>query len=372
MSNDIVIAGRGGAVSVPVASLPAMVERARQALALAVTPAELLEVAAMAGFAYEAHRASSRAAGRLGLAKESYDTMMAEIYRSQANALEIEAEAKRRFADAYDLAQSNGEVGKVGDNFGNQNTRDRCISEGKTPTQKDIGVTSIDVYRARKIRDIEAAHPGITGEVAQSLVDSGLEPTKAEVSRVINARLGAYSGDNEWYTPARYVDLARSVMGTIDVDPASNDHAQKTVRAARYYTVDNSGLDKDWHGKVWMNPPYSNPEVQQFTEKVAEEYLAGRVTEAIILTNNAGDTAWHHALAEASSAMCITRGRIRFESPTRAGNSPAMGQSFFYLGPNVAHFASLFGEIGRITTNYPVAVARALPGNDNASLSAAA
>lgn len=371
MSNEIVVASRGNAVAVPAASLPVMVQRASQALALAVTPAEILDAKRSADFVYDA----AKAAGRLARAKGAYDDILASVYRAQADALDIEAQAKRRLADEYDAAQERGEVASVGDNPHNPGGgRKRVMGDDHHPqsTLSDLGLRNDEVYQARRVRDIEGASPGITGSVARELASSGIEPTKTAVGREINARLGAYSGDNEWYTPARYVDLARSVMGTIDVDPASNDHAQKTVKAAIFYTAETDGLDKDWHGKVWMNPPYSNPEVQQFTEKVAEEYLSGRVTEAIVLTNNAGDTAWHHALADVSSAMCITRGRIRFESPTRAGNSPAMGQSFFYLGPNVAHFASLFGEIGRITTNYHVAVARALPGNDNAAASAAA
>lgn len=165
-------------------------------------------------------------------------------------------------------------------------------------------------------------------------------------------RLESYSGDDEWYTPALYIGLAREVMGTIDVDPASNSHAQKTVKATRFYTTETNGLTKGWNGAVWMNPPYSNPDIQNFISKVIEEYAAKRTTQAIVLTNNSGDTVWHQSLAEVSAARCITRGRVKFESTTRESNSPAMGQSFFYLGKRVAKFAEVFAEIGRIEVNY--------------------
>ena len=52
----------------------------------------------------------------------------------------------------------------------------------------------------------------------------------------------ARSGEVEWYTPARYVDAARTVMGGIDLDPASSDHAQRTVRAAAYHMAEADGL----------------------------------------------------------------------------------------------------------------------------------
>jgi hypothetical protein len=61
-----------------------------------------------------------------------------------------------------------------------------------------------------------------------------------------------YTGNNEWYTPAKYIEAARAVLGSIDVDPASNNIAQRIVGAAKYYTKENSGLDKEWHGNVWL------------------------------------------------------------------------------------------------------------------------
>src|SRR5262249_14340165 len=36
------------------------------------------------------------------------------------------------------------------------------------------------------------------------------------------------TGETEWYTPARYVELARRVLDAIDLDPASCDAAQQT------------------------------------------------------------------------------------------------------------------------------------------------
>lgn len=335
------------AVAQTVASLPALVQRASQALANATTAAEVLDAKAAAGFAYDA----AKAAARFAKSKGAYDEVITAVYRAQADALEIEAMAKRRFADEYDAAQERGEMmPPSGGQGGATGVPTRSLTEiGKLA---DIGVSANDVLLARKTRDAEAASPGITRAALDDIVARGDEPTKAALGREINTRLNSFSGDNEWYTPARYIEMAREVMGTIDVDPASNNHAQATVRATTFYTEANSGLDKPWGGKVWMNPPYSNPEVQQFSEKVINEYLSGRVTEAVVLTNNSGDTAWHHSMADVATAMCITRGRIKFESPTRASNSPAMGQSFFYFGPHIDRFAEVFSEIGRITVNY--------------------
>lgn len=161
-------------------------------------------------------------------------------------------------------------------------------------------------------------------------------------------RTTANTGNDEWYTPARYIDLARYVMGTIDIDPASNDFAQRTVRAATYYTIDHSGLDQPWRGSVWMNPPYSKKLMPAFAAKMIAEVANGNVSQATVLVNNCTDTKWFDALAKASDALCLTVGRIKFYSPLRSSQSPAQGQAFFYFGPNVDRFGEAFSDIGNV------------------------
>ncbi|MDN2582369.1 DNA N-6-adenine-methyltransferase [Aquibium sp. ELW1220] len=159
-----------------------------------------------------------------------------------------------------------------------------------------------------------------------------------------------FTGNDEWYTPARYVEMAREVMGQIDVDPASNEHAQKTVKAATFYTAETNGLDKEWHGRVWMNPPYSRALIGRFIGKLLAEYEAGRTTEAIVLTNNSTDTAWFHAMTGEAS-VCFPRGRIRFVKPCGSlGRTPPMGQVFTYLGRQHRRFEEVFSAVGFVGT----------------------
>ncbi|MDI6028325.1 DNA N-6-adenine-methyltransferase [Corticibacterium sp. UT-5YL-CI-8] len=154
------------------------------------------------------------------------------------------------------------------------------------------------------------------------------------------------TGENEWYTPAQYIELARSVMGGFDVDPASNPIAQEKVRAATYYTEETNGLDKPWNGRVWLNPPYAQPAISHFADKTVEEVQAGRCVEAVVLTHNYTDTGWFQKLAKVASAICFTKGRIRFESPSGEKASPTQGQAFFYFGSNAIKFAEVFRDTG--------------------------
>lgn len=158
----------------------------------------------------------------------------------------------------------------------------------------------------------------------------------------------AARGNDEWYTPEEYIAAARRVMGGLDLDPASCNLANQTVQADRYFTIENSGLDADWYGEIWLNPPYSMPLIEQFIETAIEEYRAGRIEQAIILTNNATDTGWLHTILKESAIACITRGRIRFSSPKNDGLSPRQGQVFFYLGNRIEQFGQKFARYGTI------------------------
>lgn len=158
-----------------------------------------------------------------------------------------------------------------------------------------------------------------------------------------------FTGENEWYTPAEYVEYAREALGGIDLDPATSDTAQKTVKAAHYYTAADDGLKLEWHGRVWINPPYSRDLMSKFIDKLVDEYTAGRTQSAIVLTNNSTDTTWFRAAQEACSAICFTDGRIGFYNAADDEiSSPTQGQAFFYFGPDPERFADVFAAVGFI------------------------
>ena len=157
------------------------------------------------------------------------------------------------------------------------------------------------------------------------------------------------SGNEEWYTPPAYTDAARLVLGGIDLDPASSDVANASVKANRYFTEADDGLTQEWKGRVWMNPPYTTGRIDRFVDKLLEHYAAGDVSAAVVLTNNATETKWWQRLAQSSSAVCFVAGRIRFLSATGGdANSPLQGQTIVYLGPDHAQFIEAFQQFGTL------------------------
>ncbi len=193
----------------------------------------------------------------------------------------------------------------------------------------------------------------------------GLGPTQTEIAEVlgVNRRTverweaesedrvpirAATSGNDEWYTPSVYIELAREVMGGIDLDPASCDFAQGSIKADKFFTVEDDGLEEAWEGRIWLNPPYSKGLMDKFAEKVCAEFLFGGVDQAIILTHNFTDTAWFQVLAAQASVICFTRGRIKFYNEEGVGNSPTSGHTFFYLGMHPEVFIEKFSGVGLI------------------------
>ena len=158
----------------------------------------------------------------------------------------------------------------------------------------------------------------------------------------------SFTGNNEWFTPNEWLERARQVLGEFDLDPASNDQAQEAVKAAQYFTEADDGLTKEWRGRVWLNPPYAQPAIGHFVEKLTSEVASGNVTAAIMLTHNYTDTAWFQKAAASASAICFTRGRIRFVAPDGTLAAPTQGQALFYYGDDIASFADAFGGSGLI------------------------
>jgi len=158
------------------------------------------------------------------------------------------------------------------------------------------------------------------------------------------------AGEHEWYTPAEIIEAARRVMGDIDLDPASSVAAQEVVRARRFFTREQDGLSHHWHGRVWLNPPYSQPWIDDFCLKLEAEFGAGNILQAIVLTNNATETHWGQVLLANHAAVCFHDGRVKFWSPTKE-SVPLQGQMLTYFGPNVMGFCHEFASRGAICLN---------------------
>jgi len=210
---------------------------------------------------------------------------------------------------------------------------------------KDLGISNNQSSRWQKEAKV---NEDVFEEYIRECNDEQREVTQAGLLKLADpCHVSHNSVENEWYTPSKYIEAARTVMGSIDLDPASCELAQETVQAGQYFTIDDNGLTKEWRGNVWLNPPYSKESIGLFAAKLVEE--TANLSQAIVLVNNATDTHWFHQIAKVAMAMCFVRGRIKFNDKTGTpSNSPVQGQVFIYVGGEVEKFSQVFSKFGFI------------------------
>lgn len=151
---------------------------------------------------------------------------------------------------------------------------------------------------------------------------------------------------DDFYTNEAVTYAARVAMGGIDLDPASHALANKKVKATAFYSKREDGLAQLWHGRVWLNPPFS--EWQKWVPKIVGEWQSGRIESMCVLCATRTLTAQYFGpIHENASALCIIHGRLPFWG-SRAG-SPDDGHAVFYFGKDVGGFKGAFSDLGYIS-----------------------
>jgi len=297
---------------------------------------------------YDAARTALAEAHRIDEVKDIRDKAIAlEAYARQAkdtslirHATEIRLRAERRAGELLAKIPK----AKGGQPYQNPTpSRPQAVGAevAKPMTLAEMGVTDTQSVKWQRL-----------AALSEDKFETRVEHAKARVTDMTTSSpsysKAIFTGENEWYTPAEYVERAREVLGTIDLDPASNEIAQEWIKAVTFFTIADDGLTREWFGRVWLNPPYARATMEPFVEKLQSEYLAGRVTEAVLLTHNYTDTGWFHTAAISASAICLLRGRVRFVAPSGEECSPTQGQVFFYFGADSRRFQESFSQIGLI------------------------
>lgn len=113
--------------------------------------------------------------------------------------------------------------------------------------------------------------------------------------------------NDEWYTPPEIIHS----LGEFDLGPATSLEAYRLNQSAKhFYTVWENGLKQEWFGRVWLNPPYSNPLQEQFLMKMAEH------NNGIALVFAKVEAKWfHHVVFQHAIAIKFLYSRVKFFKP---------------------------------------------------------
>jgi DNA N-6-adenine-methyltransferase (Dam) len=166
----------------------------------------------------------------------------------------------------------------------------------------------------------------------------------------------ARAAKNEFYTLPRYINSARRVMGSIDLDAASCAEANQTVKAERFYTKDQDGLKLPWYGRTWCNPPFAQiapgqSTIKPWVQKMIRCYEDKEIEQGILLIPNDTSTKWFLPLW--AYPICFPPKRISFMIPGKTTlDQPPFGCCFIYFGLNRDKFIEEFSFYGPISSRW--------------------
>lgn len=276
-------------------------------------------------------RAEIRAIDKVGLAQEVRDQKLHEAQDIADAVLDAEVRIGELMAKVPKATPNNNPF--------HENDTAVDLVKPKADVIREAGFTPKQAERFQTI----AKHPEAVEQAKAEAREQEEVVTRSAVFRKINKpHVVNNSHDDEWYTPPEFIESARLVMGSIDLDPASNEHANKTVKATHIFTEEDNGLEQEWFGNVWLNPPYSSTLVQLFADKVAERGFE----QAVVLVNNATETKWFRTLVDHADAIVFKTGRIKFLKHDGQHNTPLQGQVFIYYGDHPEAFLDEFKQYG--------------------------
>ena len=105
----------------------------------------------------------------------------------------------------------------------------------------------------------------------------------------------------EWLTPPWLIEA----LGKFDLDPCA-PIIRPWDTAKKHFTIADNGLNKEWFGRVWLNPPYGR-KTDFWLARMADHNRGTALMFARTETNMFFEHIWNSA-----SALLFLKGRISF------------------------------------------------------------
>jgi len=165
---------------------------------------------------------------------------------------------------------------------------------------------------------------------------------------------------NNWRTPHSVVSCVKALLGTIDLDAASDEDANDLLQATAFFSKENSGLDKPWTGRnIFVNPPGGildgKSATKLFWEKAVREYLNSQGEKEILFLAFSMEILQVSQSCEMSAMdfpFCIPRKRLHFWHPEEPNaKAPTHGNAIILLSNDpitILRFKEIFSLLGKV------------------------
>lgn len=118
-----------------------------------------------------------------------------------------------------------------------------------------------------------------------------------------------------WATPQDFFDFYnKKYCFTLDVCADETNH-----KCDAYFTKEMDGLNQQWEGVCWMNPPYGK-EIKKWMQKAYESSLKGATVVCLVPSRT--DTKWWHEYAMKGEIEFI-KGRLKFGNSKNSAPFPS-------------------------------------------------
>jgi len=128
------------------------------------------------------------------------------------------------------------------------------------------------------------------------------------------------SNTDLWATPIEFFNKYNEKFN-FELDVCAT---HENAKCAKYFTIDDDGLLKEWSGICWMNPPYGR-EIIKWMEKAYKSSLNGATVVCLVPART--DTKWWHEYAIKGEIEFI-RGRLKFGGSKNSAPFPSAVVTF--------------------------------------------
>jgi hypothetical protein len=142
-----------------------------------------------------------------------------------------------------------------------------------------------------------------------------------------------------WMTPEPILEASRELMGSIELDPASDWEANERVRADSFFAED--ALNQFWGAStVFLNPPGGRGQPKAFWNKLLEAWKHEDVKQAIYIAFSLEQLQQNQSMLD--FPVCFPNKRLKYVPREGKAASPTHASAIVYLPPRAGDESARF------------------------------